>query len=333
MTTPGTRQNFAACLMLFLAAFITPSADAQNAAFPSKPIRIIVPYSAGGLLDATMRRVGVAITESTGQPVIIDNKPGGMTNIGMQNCAVAPPDGYTVCFTLEDSTIYNPLLYRKMPYDTVSLVPVINLVYARQMVVAHTSAPFNSLKELLAYAKSHPSAVNWATFGPGSTPDINRLWINRTAGTDIVNVPYKGVGNGTLPAVLNGEVTATVLPIGLVLPHIKSGKLKSIAVLGDRRFPGLPGVPALAEEGMDPSLPNSWGVYAPPGTPKAQVDRLNAEFAKAMSKPALRELLETNTLDFVGGSPADFGNWLSRQRKAAALVFDSLGIKPVDAPS
>lgn len=319
--------------LLLAAGLLGAAALSQAQALPAKPLRIIVPYNAGGLLDAVMRRVGPPLSESIGQPVLIDNRPGGVTNIGMQACAGAPPDGSTVCFTLEDSVVYNPLLYRKLPYDPASLVPVIQLLTSRGMIVANAAAPFNGLGEMLAYAKSKPNSINWGTFGPGSAPDVYRRWINHAAGIDIVEVPYKGAASGTLNAVIGGEIHATVLPIGMVLPMIKTGRLKPIAIIGDKRWPGLPSVASLGEEKLDPGIRNVWGVYAPPGTPKPVVDRLNAEFAKALATPSIQEMLDTNTLEVVGGSAIEFSHSLNELRTNATRVFRALGIKPSDTPS
>lgn len=327
-TVAGWIGRLAAAACLTLAAGAAP---AQS--FPSKPIRIIVPFAAGGALDGLMRRMGAPLSESVGQPVVIDNRPGGMTNIGMQACANAAPDGYTVCFTLEDSIVYNQLLFSKLPYDPAGLVPVINLSTPRSVIVAKANAPFNTLKEMIGYARSNPGKLNFGTWGPSSTPDLYRQWINRSAAIDMVSVPYKGVAAGTMQAILAGEIDASLFTVGQILPHIQAGKVKPIAVLGDKRFAGLPNVGTLADEGADPSLPGAWGIYAPPGTPGPLVDRLNAEFAKALAHPSVRELLAANTLDPIGGSALDFARFLTGLRSNAQRVFRALDIKPMDQPS
>lgn len=316
------------------AAFLGALSCAAVAQAPAhKPLRILVPYAPGGILDTVVRRMGPLISESTGQPVIIDNRPGGLTNIGMLACAGGPADGSTVCFALEDSTVYNPLLFKKMPYDPATLVPVIQLATARSIIVARTAAPFNTYKELIAFAKSKPGAVNYGTWGPASTPDLYRQWIGHAAGVNLTSVPYKGVSGGTMQAILAGEIDVSLFTIGQILPYIKDGKVKPIAIIGDRRFSGLPNVQALAEEGGDPGLTSVWGIYAPPNTPKTQIDRLQGEFARALAHPTLRELLQTNTLDTVGGSPEDFAKVLRDLRVNAQRVFKTLDIKPNDMPN
>lgn len=319
--------------MTAAAALVLAAGAAAAQPFPSKPIRIIVPFAAGGALDALMRRMGTPVSESVGQPVVIDNRPGGLTNIGMQACANAAPDGYTVCFTLEDSTVYNQLLFNKLPYDPASLVPVINLGTPRSVIVAKVGAPFNNLKEMIAYAKANPGKLNFGTWGPASSPDLYRQWINRTAGITMVSVPYKGVAAGTMQAILSGEIDMSLFTVGQILPQIQSEKVKPIAVIGDKRLPGLLGVGTLADEGADPNLPGAWGIYAPPGTPRLLVDRLNVEFAKALTHPSVLELLHAITLDPVGGSAADFARFLTDLRGNAQRVFRTLEIKPTDQPS
>jgi tripartite-type tricarboxylate transporter receptor subunit TctC len=300
---------------------------------PHKPLRIIVPYAPGGVLDTLMRRMGPLISDSIGQPVIIDNRPGGLTNIGMQACAGAPADGSTVCFALEDSTVYNPLLFKKMAYDPSTLVPVIQLATARSVLVAKAGAPFNTYKEMVAFAKSKPGVVNFGTWGPASTPDLYRQWIDRAAGIDMTSVPYKGVAGGTMQAIIGGEIDASVFTIGQIQAYMKDGKVKPIAILGDKRWSGLPNVPSLAEEGAEPGITSVWGVYAPPKTPKDQVERLNGEFGKALTHASVRELLQTNTLDPVGGTPDEFGKVLRDLRVNAQRVFKALDIKQLDMPS
>ncbi|MGB3067790.1 MAG: tripartite tricarboxylate transporter substrate binding protein [Ottowia sp.] len=305
--------------------------NAQTA--PHKPLKIIVPYAPGGILDTLMRRMGPLISESIGQPVIIDNRPGGLTNIGMLACAGAPADGSTVCFALEDSTVYNPLLFKRMPYDPSTLVPVIQLATARSIIVAKSAAPFNTYKEMVAFAKSKPGVLNFGTWGPASTPDLYRQWMDRSAGIDMTSVPYKGVAGGTMQAILAGEIDASVFTIGQVQAYLKDGKAKPIVILGDKRWSGMPNLTTLGEEGAEPGLTSVWGVYAPPKTPKDQVDRLNAEFAKALTHASVRELLQTNTLDPVGGTSEDFGKVLRDLRANAQRVFKALDIKPMDMPS
>ena len=307
------------------------SAAAQT--YPSKPIHIVVPYIAGGAVDATARAFGSQVAESIGQQVVVENRPGGSAIIGIMACAKAPPDGYTVCLTVADSVSYNPYLIKDLPYEPATdLVPVIYLVRGNSMLFAKGNAPFNSFKEMIAYAKANPGALNWGTWGPASIPDVYLRWIKHQTGVNIAAVPYKGAGQA-VPAVLAGEVDASFMAIGAVLPHIRSGKLKALAIVGDQRSPLLPGTPSLAEESADPGLRSYFGVFAPAKTPKSIVDRLNAEFTKALQSPRIQQFTRTQTLDPVGGSPEEFAKFLKQDRENSERVFRAIGVRASDAPS
>ncbi|MFM9969942.1 MAG: Bug family tripartite tricarboxylate transporter substrate binding protein [Burkholderiales bacterium] len=322
-------KSFAIVLLSIGMSFI--QVNAQN--FPSKPIRIIVPYVGGGAVDGSARVIAVPMGESMGQPVLIENRPGASSIVGMSACAKAPPDGYTTCMTVADSLSYNPFLFKNLPYDAdKDFAPVINLARGNSMLLAKGSATFNTFKEMIAFAKAKPGALNWGTWGPASVPDMYLQWIRHEVGVDIAAVPYKGAGQA-VPALLAGEVDITYMTIGAMLPHIKSGKVKSLAVVGGRRSPALPDVPHLAEEGADPGLNSYFGIFAPGGTPKPVVDRLNAEFAKALQTPKVQEYLRTLTLDIVGGSADAFAQFLRDDRINSGRVFKTMGVKPTDAPS
>ena len=306
------------------------AASAQT--FPVKPLRIIVPFVTGGGADLSARALAGPLGDSMGQPVLVDNRAGAGTIVGMQACAKAPPDGYTVCLTQADSLSLNPNMYKNLPYDAEKdFAPVINLVRASSMLLARGGAPFNSFKEMIAYAKSKPGVLNWGTWGPGSIPDVYLRWIKLSSGVDIAAVPYKGAGQ-TVPAVLAGEVDITFMSIGAVLPHIKAGKLKSLATVYGRRSALLPEVPALTEMDADPGLKSYFGIFAPGSTPKPIVERLNAEFAKALQNPRVQDFFRTQTLDIVGGSAEEFTQFLKEDQANARRVFKSLGITPSEAP-
>ena len=219
-----------ASLALGVAALSMGTA-ASGQAFPSRPIRMIIPYVPGGAIDASARAVGQSVSESIGQPILIENRPGGSSIIGMQACAKSPPDGYTLCMTVADSLSYNPHMFKNLPYDPYrDFAPVINLVRGVSMLFAKGNAPFNSMKEMVAYAKNNPGKLNWATWGVASIPDIYLQWLKHQAGVDIAAVPYKGAGHA-VPATLAGETDLTFMAIGAVLPHIRAGKAKPLAVV------------------------------------------------------------------------------------------------------
>ncbi len=325
------RQAWQCTLAAALAALCHGAAQAQ--AFPAKPIRIIVPYAAGGPSDTLSRTTGSAVAENIGQPVLVENRPGGSSIIGMQACAKAAPDGYTICQTVADSLSYNPHVFKSLPYDAdKDFEPVINLVRSNSMLIAKGNAPFGSYKEMIAWAKANPGKINFGTWGAGSIPEVYMLWLRHASGAAMTGVPYKGSGPATAAA-LAGEVDVTFMSIGIVAGHIRAGKLKAMAVVGTQRSPLLPETPSLGEEGADPGLRSYFGVFAPAKTPSAIVDRLNAEFAKALQTPKVQEYMRAQSFDPVGGSAKEFAEFLREDRANAGRVFRAIGVKPSDAPS
>ncbi|MBN9429123.1 MAG: tripartite tricarboxylate transporter substrate binding protein [Burkholderiales bacterium] len=306
------------------------SAFAQQ--FPSKTIRIIVPYGPGGPTDSIARVFAQEVSKTIGRPVIVENQPGASSVIGMQACANAPADGHTLCLTVGDSLSYNPYLFKTLPYDPFNdFAPVINLARGNSLLVANAASPFSNYKELVTQSKASPGKFNWGTWGASTTPDVYLQWVKHVAGIDIVGVPYKGAVP-TLTALLSGEINVTFMSIGFALQNIKAGKIKPIAVVGDKRSSVLPEVAALAEDGADPGLASYFGVFAPAKTPRAVVEQLNAHFGQALATPAVKEFLRIQTLDGVGGSPAAFESFVKADQKRAAEIFRTLGIKPGDSP-
>ena len=328
MKTLLVRALLSVVLVIGLAA--VPFAGAQP--FPSKPITVIVPYPAGGVVDLIARTLGQQITEAIGQPVLVVNRPGANSIIGMTACAKAPADGYTLCMTIGDSLTYNPLLYADLPYAAADFAPVTILAWSTSMLVANANAPVGSFKEMVDYAKAKPGALNFGTWGPASTPDIYLRWIKRQLGIDITAIPYKGAGQAN-PALFAGEIDITLYGIGNALPHLKAGKLKPLAVMGTQRSPLLPDVPSLGEEGADPGLAIYFCLFAPAKTPKPIVERLNAEFVKALHTPRAQAMLDQYTLRIEGNSPDDFARFMAEERVNATRVFNALGIRPGAVPS
>lgn len=313
-----------------LTACIAASVSAQ--AFPVKPIRIIVPYGAGGVTDQLARVLGASIAESTGQQVVSEPRPGASSIIGMSTCAKAPADGYTVCLTVADSLTYNPLLFADLPYDAArDFAPVTVLGWSSMLVVANANAPVNSFKEMVAYSKANPGKLNWGTWGPASTPDIYLRWIERMAGAQITAIPYSSAAQAN-PALFAGQIDLTIAGIGYALPFIKSGKLKVLAVMGNQRSTFFPDVPTLTEEGADPGLTVYFCIFAPAKTPPQIIERLNAEFAKAIRTPRVQDFFRTYTLRAEGNSAAEFAEFLKTDRSIATKVFSALGIRPGAAP-
>jgi tripartite-type tricarboxylate transporter receptor subunit TctC len=329
MTFIRIRLILALVMLLAIASIAAAPARAQK--FPSKPIHVILPFAVGGLLDATVRAIGQSLSQSVGQPVLVENKPGGGTFIGMEACARATPDGYTICITTPDSLVYNPYLYTQVPYDAEKdFVPVTNLVFINSIIVAAGNAPFNTFKEMIAYAKANPGKVTWATWGAGSIPHVYLEAVTHAFNVDILQVPYKGAGQA-YPAVLSGEAQVTYGGLGFSMAQIKEGKLKPLAMTPDPS-PLVPGVPTMKELGAEPGLPGYFGVWAPAKTPAAIVDTLVSEIAKTLEQPKIKEFLVAQTLIPVGNSPAEFAAFVANDRIHAREVFNSMGLKPSAAP-
>jgi tripartite-type tricarboxylate transporter receptor subunit TctC len=316
-----------------LAACFLFAAELHAQAFPSKPIRIIVPFPTGGLLDATLRVVGPQVQESTGQAVVIENRPGGATFIGMSACAKSPPDGYTLCSSTPESLSTNPFLYNNAPYDAANdFVGVTNLVFTGSGLI-YTGKPgqYSSFNDLIAQAKAKPGSINMATWGPGSASDLYLRYINQQYGANIVAVPYKGAGPA-LNATLGGEVDMSFWGVGTLVPHVKSGKIRAL-VLALRPTPLVSGVPMFPELGVpDPQIQQYFALYGPAKIPAPVLERLNAEFSRAVRSPATAKFLAVNTFEPVGNSVADFNAFMKTDRENAGRLLKSLGVKPQEAP-
>ena len=328
MATPPLR----AALALFAAtcSAAVPSTSSGQA-YPAKPVHLIVPYPAGGVVDGLMRSIGQPVSETLGQPVIVDNRPGANTIIALEACAKAPPDGYTLCSSSSDGMSFNPGLYPKLPYDPErDFAPITQLVWVNGVIVAGAKVPYGTVAEMVAFARAQPGKVNFASFGIGSTPHFFLEWFRKQGGADIVHVPYKGSAQ-IIPALLSGESDATFIAMGIVLPLIASGRLKALAVTGPQRSPYLPAVATLAEQGIDPRLQNWFGVFAPARTSAAIVDRLNADFAGALRNPKFQEFLKAQAFDPVGNSPGEFAGFLRADRANAKAVIARTGIRLEEA--
>ena len=270
-----------------IAVLFAQQAVAQT--YPSGLIRIIVPYAAGGVTDSLARVVGAQVADAVGQPVIIENRPGASSMLGMQACANAKPDGYTVCIAVADSLSYNPQLFASLPYDPEkSFAPVMRLALTNNLLVANAKAPFNNYKDMVAYAKAAPGKLNWGTWGPATLPDLYLRWVSSQAGVNIQAIPYKGGAAQANPAVYSGEVDITYMGFGTAAPQIAAGAIKPLVAVGAKRSEFMPDLPCLGEEGGDPGLQGYFGLFAPAETPSSIVQRLNAEFAKALDTPQVQ---------------------------------------------
>ena len=311
-----------------ISALAAQTATADSAAgFPSRPLRMIVPFTPSGPNDQLARLVGIKLTEAWGQQVVVDNRPGGGTVIGTELAVRAPADGHTMLM-VSLSTAVNPVLQKKLPYNTVKdLQPLINLAFSPNVLVTHPGVAANNVAQLLALAKVKPGSVIYASGGTGSTTHLAAELLASMGGVKMTHVPYKGANPATLD-LLGGRVSCmfgTILP---TLPHIKAGKLRAIGVSSPKRAPALPDVPAIAETLPGFEAVSFYGVAVPSGVPKPVMAKLNSEMARIITAPDTREQLRLQGADAVGDSQAEFTAFFNKQMVKWEKVIREAGIQP-----
>ena len=290
------------------------AAHAQD--FPNRPVHVITPFAPGNTLDAALRIVGEKWKETSGQTMIIDNKPGGAGLVATQAGALAAPDGYTMLLAGTGIMTINPHTFSKLPYDPEkSFKPVTNFVGASLVFVAHPSVPANTLAEFVTWSKANPGKVTFASFTAGNSSHFAGVLLNRRAGIDMVHVPF----NGTPPAVqalLGGHVQTAFLPLLAVKPHIDSGKLKVLAVTSEKRSPLLPAVPTFSELGYPDLEIYIWAaLLVPAGTPDALVAKLNADITRAMRSDDVVEKFRAMDFTPLPTTPAEFTTYMKKDSK------------------
>ena len=301
------------------------SAFADN--YPGKPIRIIVPYPPGGFNDTLARTLGQKLTEKWGQPVIVDNRPGGGTTIGTNLAAKAAPDGYTLLI-VSFAFAVNPALYASLPYDTgKDLTPIVLAASTPNLLVVNPALPVKSVKELIALAKSEPGKLNYASAGNGSSNHLSMELFKSLTGVDIVHVPYKG----SAPAVtdlIGGQVDLMFDNVPNVVQQVKAGKLRALAVSSKQRSPFIKELPTIAESGIPGFDVTVWfGVVASAGTPAPVVARLNAEINRALKLSDVVQLFHAQGVEPTGGSAEEFAAFLRVQAAKWAKVVKDSGAK------
>ncbi len=315
-------------MMLAMAmVFAMPGAHAQ-APYPSKPIRIVVPFPAGGTTDILARAVALKLTETGGQPVVVDNRPGAGGNIGAELVAKSAPDGYTLLMGTVGTHAINPVLYAKIPYDPQrDFAPVILVAGVPNVLVVNPALPVNSVQELIAYGKANPGKLNFASSGSGTSIHLSGELFKSMSGVPMTHVPYKGSAPA-LTDLLGGQVQLMFDNLPSALPHIKAGKLRALAVTGAQRAPALPDVPTVAEAGLPGFEASSWfGLLAPAGTPKDIIARLHAEVAKWLATPEARNRLAAQGANAVGNSPEEFAQFIATETVKWRRVVKESGAK------
>jgi tripartite-type tricarboxylate transporter receptor subunit TctC len=309
------------------AAMAAPLAAAQ--AYPSRTVRIIVPYAAGGNTDITARAIGGKLAEVFGQQVIVDNRPGGATNIGSELAAKAAPDGYTI-FMGGASNAINMSLYAKPPYDTLrDFAPITLCVKGANVLSIHPSLPVKTLKELIALAKTRPGQLNFASSGLGSSNQMAGELLKLMAGINIVHVPYKG-NAPALTDTIAGHVHMIFSGVPALVPHIQSGRLRAVAIGSLKRFPAIPEVPTFDEAGIKGYEATTWfGLLAPVKTPKEVVLRLNSEVTRIIASSEIRNRFVSEGLEPVGGGADEFARFIRDEIAKYARVIKAADIKPL----
>ncbi len=310
----------------FAALTLLPAAAAD---YPVKPIRMLVGFAAGGGTDTTARAVAQKMSASMGQQIIVDNRGGAGGNIATELVTKAPPDGYTILMGTIAALAINPTLYGNLTFDPLKdLAPVSQAVNQSNILVAHPSVPVKSVKELVALAKAKPGQLTFGSSGVGGTGHLAGVLFDTLAGTKLTHVPYKG-GGPAMIELIGGQVNLVFATPPTAVPHIKSGKIRGLAVTTLKRSTIMPDLPTIAESGLKGYDANNWyGVVVPAKTPQPIIAKLNTEIIKALSAPDLKELFFSQGLEPAPSTPEQFGAYIKSELSKWAKVIKASGAKP-----
>lgn len=308
------------------AGLIACSAQAQN--WPAKPLRLVVPFAPGGSSSIVARAVGAEMEKGLGQPIVIDNKPGGGGNVAMQEVARAEPDGYTLIVGHLGTLAVNPFMFDTLPFDTNrDFAAVSLLVKVPNIFVVHADVKAKDLREFVALAKREPGKLFYGSAGNGSAGHLVFEYLKLLSGMDIVHVPYKGTGPNLIDLVA-GRTQATSAGTPPLMPHVKAGKLRAIAVAGARRLPALPEVGTVAEQGYPGFEATQWyGINVPAKTPAAIVKRLSEEAARAVKQPSVIERFAADDAEGIGSTPQEYAAFIAAEQARWSDVVRKAGIK------
>ena len=318
-------RRFCLAAALACAGMCASPAWAQN--FPVKPMRIVVPVGAGGINDIVSRLIGQKLSDSWGQPVLIENRPGAGGIVGSEIVAKAPPDGYTMLMVYSSHPV-NPSLYARLPYDTVrDFEPVVMVNTVNLVLVVNAAVPVKSVTELIALARAQAGKLNYGAVGTGSLGHLAAVAFRQMAGVDIVHIPYKGAPQVSA-ALLNGDASMFFDSPITALPFITSGKTRALAVTSAVRSSALPDVPTMAESGLPGYEVLGWnGLVAPGGTPRAIINRLNTEIVRILRTPEVTDLLRKQGVDVVAGTPEQFATAIRTDIDKWARIVKEAGIR------
>ena len=313
-------------LFVFVAlALLAGAVSAQS--YPSKPVRVVIPWPPGGSNDVVGRIVTQKVGENLGQQFIVDNRAGAAGSIGADVVAKAPPDGYTL-MVHSTSHVGNAHLYKKLPYDTLKDFTGVALLAAQPgALTIHPSLPVKTVKEFIALAKARPGTINYSSSGNGSAPHLSMELLVAMTGIKIVHVPYKG-GAPQVTALVSGETQASLATVSTVLVHVQSGRLRALGVSSAKRSATMPDVPTIAEAGVQGYEMSPWiGVFVPTGTSKELIAKLNSEINRALKAPDVSNLLSSNALDALGGTPEEFDVRIKADYEKYAKLIKLTGAK------
>ena len=316
-------------LALFvLMAFALDAVAQTTQTYPQKNIRIVVPLAPGGSADIFSRIIGARLTEAWGQPVVVDNKPGGGGNIGSDFVAKSTPDGYTLLMGYIGPNAVNPSLFKQMPYDAArDFAPILLVAEAEGLLVVNPSVAVTTVPQLIALARANPGKLAYASGGIGTAGHLSGELFKSMAQVDMIHVPYKG----NVPAItdlIGGQIELSFATMPTVIPHVRAGKLRGVAVIGATRAAAMPGLPTVAE-----TLPgfavNNWiGLFAPAGTPPEIVNKLNAEVMRIMQTPEAQKRMTNEGARFTKNTPEEFAQFVRDEAAKWARVLSEAGIKP-----
>ena len=313
--------------VIALVVFCAAPAQAQN--YPAKPIHILVPYAPGGISDIASRILGAKLTEAWGQQVLVENRPGGNGFIAMAAAAKAAPDGYTMVMATGGDVAINPAMFKEMPYDVErDLTPIAMVSDAPLVLAAHGGAPYNTVADVIAAAKAQPGRISVATPGNGSINQIVLEWMALNTGTQFQHVPYKG-GAPAAAALAAGDIPLGVLASSSVAPHVKSGRVRVLAVTMAKRSTLNPEWPTLQQEGVKEVDASNWtALFAPKGTPQPVIDKLNAEVVKILNMPDVKERFAGGGVDTIPSSAAELDARVKREAERFRAIVQKANIRP-----
>jgi tripartite-type tricarboxylate transporter receptor subunit TctC len=320
-------MRYSACRLL-LAGALFASASAFGQAYPSKPIRLVVPFPPGGPADAVARPLAQKLAELLGQPVVVDNRPGATGTIGASVVAKSPPDGYTLLLGTSNELAMSPGLYEKLPYHPgEDFAPISVVIVFPNILIAHPALPVRSTAELIALAKARPGQLNFATSGPGSTNHLSGELFKSIAGVKVTFVSYKG-GGPAVTDLMGGHVDAMFATMPSAISFVQSGKLRALMVTDSKRWSAAPGVPSAKEAGLPDLVVLTWnGVLAPAGTPAALIARLNADIVKVAGTQEMKERMAAQAAEVTTTTPEEFAGILRRDFAKWLKVIKSAGIR------